>query len=157
MPLKKWRKKKKTKTSSNYLKSVPTGAFLFIKGAHTLLVNFCVIFFMKRLSLILFIVFIGCYNNPTPPSEITGAQISGLQYERFDCETLNDEIIFLENRERELILAQENRIKESNRQQSWANGMGKGDGIEASELHRVKGEKLAALIVFQSKECNVTK
>ena len=157
MPLKKWRKKKKTKTSSNYLKSVPKGAFLFIKGAHTLLVNFCVIFFMKRLSLILFLVFIGCYNNPTPPSEITGAQISGLQYERFDCETLNDEIIFLENRERELILAQENRIKESNRQQSWANGMGKGDGIEASELHRVKGEKLAALIVFQSKECNVTK
>ena len=157
MPLKKWRKKKKTKTSSNYLKSVSTGAFLFIKGAHTLLVNFCVIFFMKRLSLILFLVFIGCYNNPTPPSEITGAQISGLQYERFDCETLNDEIIFLENRERELILAQENRIKESNRQQSWANGMGKGDGIEASELHRVKGEKLAALIVFQSKECNVTK
>ena len=157
MPLKKWRKKKKTKTSSNYLKSLLTGAFLFIKGAHTLLVNFCVIFFMKRLSLILFIVFIGCYNNPTPPSEITGAQISGLQYERFDCETLNDEIIFLENRERELILAQENRIKESNRQQSWANGVGKGDGIEASELHRVKGEKLAALIVFQSKECNVTK
>jgi len=156
MPLKKWRKKKKTKISSNYLKSVPTGAF-FIKGAHTLLVNFCVIFFMKRLWLILFLVFIGCYNNPTPPSEITGAQISGLQYERFDCETLNDEIIFLENRERELILAQENRIKESNRQQSWANGMGKGDGIEASELHRVKGEKLAALIVFQSKECNVTK
>ena len=157
MPLKKWRKKKKTKTSSNYLKSVPTGVFLFIKGAHTLLVNFCVIFFMKRLWLILFLVFIGCYNNPTPPSEITGAQISGLQYERFDCETLNDEIIFLENRERELILAQENRIRESNRQQSWANGMGKGDGIEASELHRVKGEKLAALIVFQSKECNVTK
>ena len=157
MPLKKWRKKKKTKISSNYLKSVPTGAFLFIKGAHTLLVNFCVIFFMKRLWLILFLVFIGCYNSPTPPSEITGAQISGLQYERFDCETLNDEIIFLENRERELILAQENRIKESNRQQSWANGKGKGDGIEASELHRVKGEKLAALIVFQSKECNVTK
>ena len=157
MPLKKWRKKNKTKTSSNYLKSLLTGAFLFIKGAHTLLVNFCVIFFMKRLWLILFLVFIGCYNNPTPPSEITGAQISGLQYERFDCETLNDEIIFLENRERELILAQENRIKESNRQQSWANGMGKGDGIEASELHRVKGEKLAALIVFQSKECNVTK
>ena len=108
-------------------------------------------------SSILFLVFISCYNNPTPPSEITGAQISGLQYERFDCDTLNDEIIFLENRERELILAQENRIKESNRQQSWSNGMGKGDGIEASELHRVKGEKLAALIVFQSKECNVTK
>ena len=112
---------------------------------------------LKRHTFLIFVFTISCYNNHTPPSEITGAQISGLQYERFDCETLNDEIIFLENRERELILAQENRIKESNRQQSWANGMGKGDGIEASELHRVKGEKLAALIVFQSKECNITK
>ena len=112
---------------------------------------------LKLHPFLLFIFITGCYNSPTPPSEITGVQISGLQYQQFDCETLNDEINFLENRERELILAQENRIKESNRQQSWANGMGKGDGIEASELHRVKGEKLAALIVFQSKECNVTK
>ena len=112
---------------------------------------------LKLHPFLLFIFITGCYNSPNPPSEITGAQISGLQYQQFDCETLNDEINFLENRERELILAQENRIKESNRQQSWANGMGKGDGIEASELHRVKGEKLAALIVFQSKECNVTK
>ena len=112
---------------------------------------------MKRLWVILLVVFIGCYNKPTPPSEITGAQISGLQYEQFYCETLNDEIIFLENRERELILAQENRIKESNRQQWWTDGIGKGDGIESSELHRVKCEILAARIVFQSKECNVTK
>ena len=112
---------------------------------------------MKHLWLILSLVFIGCYNNPTPPSEITGAQISGLQYQQFDCETLNDEINFLENRERELILAQENRIKESESQQWWTEGSGTGDGIEASELNRVKGEKLAALIVFQSKECNITK
>ena len=112
---------------------------------------------MKHLWLILSLVFIGCYNNPTPPSEITGAQISGLQYERFDCDTLNDEIIFLENRERELILAQENRIKESELQQWWTEGSGTGDGIEASELNRVKGEIKAARRVFENKECNVTK
>ena len=112
---------------------------------------------MKRLWVILLVVFIGCYNKPTPPSEITGAQISGLQYEQFDCETLNDEIIFLENRERELILAQENRIKESELQQWWTEGSGTGDGIEASELNRVKGEIKAARRVFENKGCNVTK
>ena len=112
---------------------------------------------MKHLWLILSLVFIGCYNNPTPPSEITGAQISGIQYERFDCETLNDEIIFLENRERELMLAQENRIKESDSQQWWTEGSGKGDGIEASELHRIKGEIVAVRRVLQNKECNGSK
>ena len=112
---------------------------------------------MKHLWLILSLVFIGCYNNPTPPSEITGAQISGLRYQQFDCETLNDEINFLENRERELILAQENRIKESELQQWWTEGSGTGDGIEASELNRVKGEIKAARRVFENKECNVTK
>ena len=112
---------------------------------------------MKRLWVILLVVFIGCYNKPTPPSEITGAQISGLQYQQFDCETLNDEINFLENREKELILAQENRIKESELQQWWTEGSGTGDGIEASELNRVKGEIKAARRVFENKGCNVTK
>ena len=112
---------------------------------------------LKLPTFLLFIFITGCYNSPTPPSEITGAQISGLQYQQFDCETLNDEINFLENRERELILAQENRIKESNRQQWWAEGSGKGGGIELSELHRVKGEIKAAHIVFENKECIVIK
>ena len=112
---------------------------------------------LKLHPFILFIFITGCYNSPTPPSEITGAQISGLQYQQFDCETLNDEINFLENRERELILAQENRIKESELQQWWTEGSGTGDGIEASELNRVKGEIKAARRVFENKECNVTK
>ena len=112
---------------------------------------------MKRLWLILFLVFIGCYNNPTPPSEIIGARISALQYERFGCQELNDEIDFLEERKQELTTAQLARIKASELQQWWTEGSGTGDGIEASELNRVKGEIKAARRVFENKECNVTK
>ena len=111
---------------------------------------------IKLHPFLLFIFITGCYNSPTPPSEITGAQISGLQYQQFDCETLNDEINFLENRERELILAQENRIKDSELQQWWTEGSGTGDGIEASELHRIKGEVAAARRVLNNKQCNET-
>ena len=52
------------------------------------------------LSFITVFIF-GCYNAPTPPSEIEGAHISGLHYEKFDCQTLNDEINFLEKREKD--------------------------------------------------------
>ena len=96
---------------------------------------------------------LGCYNNPTPPSEITGAMVSGILYKQLDCEDLNEEIIFLEGREKELVMLQEYRISESRSQQVWANGSGKGDGLEASELHRVKGEIFAARKVFQNKGC----
>ena len=108
-------------------------------------------------AILLFIFIAGCYNNPTPPSEIVGAHISGLQYQRFDCQTLNDEINFLEKHEKGLITAQEERIKESDSQQWWTEGSGKGDGIEASELHRVKGEIKAARGVFENKKCNISK
>ena len=53
---------------------------------------------MKKLAkhqVIIITVFIfGCYNAPTPPSEIEGAHISGLHYEKYDCESLVDEIKF---------------------------------------------------------------
>ena len=39
----------------------------------------------------------------------------------------------------------------------WTEGSGTGDGIEASELNRVKGEIKAARRVFENKECNATK
>ena len=96
---------------------------------------------------------LGCYNNPTPPSEITGARVSGVFYKQLDCEALNEEIIFLTTREKELVMLQEYRISESRSQQVWANGSGKGDGLEASELHQVRGEILAARKVFQNKGC----
>ena len=96
---------------------------------------------------------IGCYNNPTPPSEIIGSQISGFQYELLDCQKINDEITFLEEREKTLVIAQEKRIKDSRAQQRWTEGDGKGDGFEASELYRVRGELNAARKIFKNKEC----
>ena len=47
------------------------------------------------LSVITVFIF-GCYNAPTPPSEIEGALISGLHYEKYDCESIDDEIFFTE-------------------------------------------------------------
>ena len=107
------------------------------------------------LSLITVFIF-GCYNAPTPPSEIEGTHISGLHYEKYDCQTLNDEIKFLEKREKELVIAQEERIKESDDQEFWTEGIGMGDGIVASELNNVRGEKKAARKVFETKGCAIT-
>ena len=107
---------------------------------------------------ILFFIFVfiaGCHNAPTPPSEIEGAHISVLHYEKYDCESILDEIKFLEKREIELVIAQEERIKESEDQQFWTEGIGMGDGIEASELHRARGEIKAARRVYKKKECNI--
>ena len=103
---------------------------------------------------ILFFIFVfitGCNNSPTPPSEIVGAHISGLHYEKYDCQTLQDEINFLERRVNELVIAQETRIRASEEQQWWSEGIGQGDGIEASELNNVRGEKEAARKVFENK------
>ena len=112
----------------------------------------------KHQAILFFItVFIfGCYNAPTPPSEIEGAHISELHYEKYDCETLNDEIKFLEKREKELVIAQEERIKKSEDQQWWTEGIGMGDGIVASELNNVRGEKETARKVFENKGCTIT-
>ena len=112
---------------------------------------------LKLHPFLLFIFITGCYNNPTPPSEIIGARISLLQYERFGCQELNDEIDFLEERKQELTTAQLARIKESELRQWLTEGSGAGDGIEASELNRVKGEIKAVRRVFENKGCNVTK
>ena len=115
---------------------------------------------MKKLAkhqVIIITVFIfGCYNAPTPPSEIEGAHISGLHYEKYDCESLVDEIKFLEKREKELVIAQDKRIKESDDQEFWTEGIGMGDGIVASELNAVRGKKNAARKVFKNKGCTTT-
>jgi hypothetical protein len=108
---------------------------------------------------ILFFIFVfiaGCHNAPTPPSEIEGAHISVLHYEKYDCESILDEIKFLEKREIELVIAQEERIKESEDQQWWTEGIGMGDGNVASELNNVRGEKEAARKVFENKGCTKT-
>jgi len=94
----------------------------------------------------------GCMNMPTPPSQITSAYTSGLKYEEFDCSKLAVEIDSLARRENQLVIAQEQRMKTSKTQAFWY-GYGQGDGIEASELANVKGEKEAVRKAMENKSC----
>lgn len=84
----------------------------------------------------------GCLNMPTQPSQITGTYVSGIKYENYDLERLKLEYDSLCRRESQLALAQEQRYKTSKTQAFWW-GFGQGDGIEASELANVRGEKEA--------------
>ena len=111
----------------------------------------------KQLTLITFIIIIGmtlsgCMNMPTPPSQITGSYTSGLNYKNFTCMELSAEQASLARRENQLVIAQEQRIKTSEVQAFWW-GYGQGDGIEASELANVKGEKEAVRKAMESKGC----
>jgi hypothetical protein len=94
----------------------------------------------------------GCFNMPTAPSQITGSYTSGLKYEEFSCQKLSAELDSLARREDQLNIAQEQRIKSSNVQAFWL-GYGHGDGIEASELANVRGEKEAVRKAMESKPC----
>ena len=94
----------------------------------------------------------GCMNMPTPTSQITGSYTSGLRYEEFNCGQLSGEIDSLARRENQLVVAQEQRIKTSKMQAFWY-GYGQGDGIEASELANVRGEKEAVRKALEIKRC----
>ena len=94
----------------------------------------------------------GCMNMPTPASQITGSYTSGLRYEDFDCSRLAVELDSLARRENQLVIAQEQRIKTSQTQAFWW-GFGQGDGIEASELANVRGEKEAVRKAMEAKSC----
>jgi hypothetical protein len=94
----------------------------------------------------------GCMNMPTPPSQITGSYTSGLNYKNFTCEELAAEMSSLARRENQLVIAQEQRIKTSEVQAFWY-GYGQGDGVEASELANVRGEKEAVRKAMDSKGC----
>ena len=94
----------------------------------------------------------GCMNMPTPPSQITGSYTSGLRYENYDCPRLGVELESLARRENQLVMAQEQRIKTSQTQAFWY-GVGQGDGIEASELANVRGEKEAVRNAIAANGC----
>ncbi len=96
------------------------------------------------------LVLVGCMNMPTPPSQITGSYMSTLNYEEFDEVRLAAELDSLTRREAQLVVAQEQRIKTSKMQAFWW-GFGEGDGIEASELAIVRGQKEAVLRAMQAK------
>jgi len=94
----------------------------------------------------------GCMNMPTPPSQISSAYVSGIRHENFDCSRLSVELESLARRENQLVVAQEQRIKTSEVQAFWM-GYGQGDGMEASELANVRGEKEAARKAMAIKRC----
>ena len=95
-------------------------------------------------------VLAGCLNMPTPTSQITGSYTSGLKYDQFDLARLSVELDSLARRENQLNIAQEQRIKTSLMQAFWY-GYGQGDGIEASELANVRGEKEAVRRAMEAK------
>ncbi len=99
------------------------------------------------------LVVAGCMNMPTPPSQITGAYVSPLKYNEFDCKQLSTELSSLSRRENILTSAQEQRINTSETQAFWY-GYGQGDGIEASELASVRGEREAVRTAIESKSCS---
>lgn len=94
----------------------------------------------------------GCGNMPTNPSQITGAYVSPVKYEKYTCEQLANEMSSLARRENQLVIAQEQRIKSSKVQAFWV-GYGNGDGVEASELANVRGEREAVRFTMEQKRC----
>ena len=103
-------------------------------------------------ALIPFVLLSGCLNMPTPSSQITGSYSSGISYGNYGCSRLGAELASLARRENQLVIAQEQRIKTSQVQAFWW-GFGQGDGIEASELANVKGEKEAVRKSMEGKRC----
>ena len=108
----------------------------------------------KKVIPIIFTVFFlsGCMNMPTPPSQITGAYVSPVKYAEYDCAQLAAETGSLARRENVLVTAQNQRIKTSETQAFWW-GYGQGDGVEASELASVRGDKEAVRTSMETKGC----
>lgn len=99
------------------------------------------------------VVLTGCaINMPTPPAQITGAYVSPLKYEPYDCTSLSNEISSLSRRENSLVSAQNQRTKTSETQAFWY-GYGAGDGVEAAELATVRGEREAVMTAMEKKNC----
>ena len=47
----------------------------------------------------------GCMNMPTPTAQITGAYVSALKYDGFECSKLSAELASLSRRENQLVSA----------------------------------------------------
>ena len=106
----------------------------------------------SQLAVLALVSLSGCMNMPTNPAQITGAYVSGIKYENFDCSRLSTELGSLSRRENQLVSAQQQRIKTSETQAFWY-GYGQGDGIEASELANVRGEREAVRSALDAKAC----
>ena len=91
-------------------------------------------------------------NAPTPSSQIPASPVSELNYADYTCASLTAALESLAQRSLDLTRAQEKRIK-SSEVQGTILGVGQGDGAEASELSKVRGEQAAASKVFNAKRC----
>ena len=96
----------------------------------------------------------GCANKPTNPNQITGAYVSTIKYEPYSCSRLTAELNSLSRRENQLVSAQRSRVGSSGVQEFWL-GYGTGDGIEASELANVRGEREAVRKTMGIKGCKI--
>jgi len=112
-------------------------------------------FTMLALAASAVIALSGCLNMPTQPSQITASYSSGIKYESYDLERLKVEYDSLCRREGQLEVAQQQRVETSWLQAFWW-GFGQGDGIEASELANVRGEKEAVRRALELKGFNPT-
>jgi hypothetical protein len=92
-------------------------------------------------------------NMPTNPAQISGAYVSPVKFESLGCERLAIELGSLSRRENQLVIAQQQRVKTSETQAFWY-GYGQGDGIEASELANIRGEREAARQAMDIKSCS---
>ena len=88
----------------------------------------------------------------TPPAQIASTPGSARNYEELTCAQLVDELGTLARRETPLAAAQERRVKRSN-VQALVIGVGQGDGEEAAELAKVRGERAAVRNAMVAKQC----
>jgi hypothetical protein len=107
---------------------------------------------MKFILIFFNLLLLASCNMPTPAAQITGSYTSGMKYENYECDRLAVEINALARREDQLTIAQEGRRK-SSLVQALLLGFGTGDGVEASELAIVKGEKEAVRKAMDVKGC----
>ena len=107
---------------------------------------------MKFILIFFNLLLLASCNMPTPAAQITGSYTSGIKYENYECDRLAVEINALARREDQLTIAQEGRRK-SSLVQALLLGFGTGDGVEASELAIVKGEKEAVRKAMDVKGC----
>ncbi len=107
---------------------------------------------MKFILIFFNLLLLASCNMPTPAAQITGSYTSGIKYENYECDRLAVEINALARREDQLTIAQEGRRK-SSLVQALLLGFGTGDGVEASELAIVKGEKEAVRKAIDVKGC----
>ena len=103
------------------------------------------------LSFIIIATLGSCANMPTSSTQITGAYTSSIKYENYSLERLQVELDALSRRESQLVIAKEQRVK-SSQAQAFLLGYGQGDGIEASELAQVRGEKEAVIKAIEVKK-----